>query len=341
MKRDKIEISLTISIIAFIIAAFFFWNQSKQAVVKSEIPFTESGSSNYKVYLDSNEYYDKEYLGEGMQYISTIINYVELGFNYKATYSDIKEYELYKTIVANIVVTDSEDNNKVIYTKKEKIQEDKQKVSELLVNDTIKIDYKKYNSLVNAMKTKYGISANCTLNVDYNIVYTSKDGSINNAKKLSVSIPLSKQMINITKGSAISEDGLYTIVDTNSVFNVIMIICTILMVIFSGVDITILIMRITNRINKESKYDRFLKKALKEYDSYITQSRDESFLPNKPVIKVRSFKELLDVRNNIDKTIIYTKLSNDACKFEIIDEVIYECVVTRKDLENEEVEKKK
>ncbi len=341
MKRDKIEISLIISIIAFIIAAFFFWNQSKQAVVKSEIPFNEYGNSSYKVYLDSNEYYDKEYLGEGMQYISTIIKHVELGFNYNATYSDIKGYELYKSVVANIVVTDSEDNNKVIYTKKEKILEEKKLVDELQINDTLKIDYKKYNSLVNAMKTKYGISANCALDVDYNIVYTSKDGSITNAKKLSVSIPLSKQMINITKGSAIAEDGLYTIVDTNSVFNTIMVICTILMVVFSGVDITVLIMRTNSRINKESKYDRFLKKALKEYDSYITQSKDESFLPDKPVIKVGSFKELLDVRNNIDKTIIYTKLSEDSCKFEIIDEVIYECVVTRQDLENEDDKKGK
>ena len=34
-------------------------------------------------------------------------------------------YELYKSVVTNIVVTDSEDNNKVIYTKKEKILEEK------------------------------------------------------------------------------------------------------------------------------------------------------------------------------------------------------------------------
>ena len=333
MKKDKIGISLIISIIAFIIAAFFFWNQSKQAVVKNEIPYTESGSTSYKVYLESNDYYDKEYLDEGMQYISSIIKYIELQFKYSASYANIKDYEVYRDVVATVVVTDSDDNNKIIYSKKETIKEEKSTVNDLLVDDTIKIDYKKYNKLVNEMKTKYGISAECNLDIAYNFVYTSKTGGISEAKKMSVTIPLSKQMITINKGVPINESGLYTIVDTNSVFNVMMALFAILMILFTGFDIILLIVRISNKISKQSKYDRFLKKALKEYDSYITESKNESFLPNKPIIKLNSFKELLDVRNNIDKTIIYTRINNNTSKFEIIDEVIYEYVVTREDME--------
>jgi len=333
MKKDKIGISLIVSIVIFVIAAFFFWNQSKQEVIKSEIPYSEKGSTSYKVYLDANDYYDKEYLDEGMQYISSIIKYIEIGYNYNAVYTDIKDYELYKNIVAEIVVTDSDDNNKVIYSKKEKIKDEVVDVDELLVNDTLEVDYKKYNKLVNEMKTKYGISANCNLIIDYNLVYSSKNGEVKNAKKLTVTIPLSKQMITITKGETISEDGLYAIRDNNSIYNYIMTFCTILMIFFVGVYVIILIIRISNRIGRESKYDRFINKALKEYDSYITQTKDESFLPDKPVIKINSFKELIDVRNNIDKTIIYTKLSEDASKFEIIDEVIYEYTVTRDEME--------
>ena len=333
MKKDKISVALVVSIILFIIAAFFFWNQSQKIVIKNEIPYEEKSSTSYKVYLDKNDYYDKEYLEEGMQYISSIIDYIEINFNYNASYAGVQDYEAYKSVIANITVTDSDDNNKVIYAKKEKIKEEKMSLDDIAIDDTLKIDYKKYNNLVNAMKTKYGISANCNLEIAYNIVYTSKNAEINEVKKLSVNIPLSKQMINIQKGESINNDGLYTIQDRNSIFNSIMIFFAILMILFTGCDIIILIMRITNKINRQSKYDRFLTKALKEYDSYITQTKDESFLPDKPVIKVNSFKELLDVRNNIDKTIIYTKLSEDASKFEIIDEVIYEYIVTRDDME--------
>jgi hypothetical protein len=333
MKKDKIGISLIISIIVFIIAGIFFWNQSKQVVVKDEIPYNESGSTSYKVYLDANDYYDKEYLDEGMQYISSIIKYVETDFHYSASYSGVKDYEVFKSVVANIVVTDTEDNNKVIYKKKEKIKEERASLDELEINDTIKIDYKKYNALVNEMKTKYGISADCNLNIDYDISYVSSNGDIGDVKKLTITIPLSKQMITIKKGNDITSDGLYTIADNDTLYNIIMLICAVLMIVFTGIDLAILVVRISNRISKESKYDRFLKKALRDYDSYITESKNEGFLPNKPIIKLNSFKELLDVRNNIDKTIIYTKISNDTSKFEIIDEVIYEYTVTREEME--------
>ena len=333
MKKDKISISLIICVIVFIVAAFFFWNQSRQVVVDREIPYTEKGSTSYKVYLDQNDYYDKEYLDEGMQYISSIIDYVELGYTYNAVYVGIKDYELYKSVTANVVVTDPDNSNKIIYSKKEKLKEERTDVDDLIVSDTLKIDYKKYNSVVNALKTKYGISASCNLIIDYDFVYTSKNGEISNAKKLSVTIPLSKQMIEIEKSNPINDDGLYTIANTNTLYNYIMVFFTVLMVIFTGVYLSIIIIRISDRVNKQSKYDRFIRKALKEYDSYITQTKDESFLPDKPVIKISTFKELIDVRNNIDKTIIYTKINDNTSKFEIIDEVIYEYIVTRDDIE--------
>ena len=335
MKKDKISIALVISIIAFIIAAFFFWNQSKQTIAKSEIPYSESGSSSYKVYLDENDYYDNEFLTEGMQYISSIINHIEVDFKYNATYANVKDYQVIKEATATVSITGDEDK-KTIYTKTETIKEDTVTLDELALTDTLKIDYKKYNSLVNKMKTKYGISANSNLRIDYKITFTSSDRSISNAKKLSIDIPLSKQMITIKKGAAISDSGIYTVYDNNTLFNKMMIMFTVLMIIFIGFDIIILVLRISNRISKESKYDRFLKKVLREYDSYISESKGENFFPDKPVVKLSGFKELIDVRNNIDKTIIYTKISNDTSKFEIIDEVIYEYVVTREDIEKEQ-----
>ena len=333
MKKDKISIALIISIIAFIIAAFFFWNQSKQIVVTSEVPYTEDGSSSYKVYLDENEYYDTEYLDENMQYISSIIKYVEIEFKYSATYADVKDYRVTKEAVATVSITDDSDANKVIYTKKEKIKEDKASLDDLIIDDTLKIDYKKYNSLVNKMKTKYGISASSNVRIDYKITFMSNDGSISNAKKLSVDIPLSKQMITIKNAKPIKEEGVFTTVDNNSILNLMMAIFAVLMIVFAGFDFIMLVARITKKISDESKYDRFIKKALREYDSYITESKDESFLPNKPIVKLSSFKELIDVRNNIDKTIIYTKINNNTSKFEIIDEVVYEYTVTREDME--------
>lgn len=333
-KRDKIEIVLFIATILLAGAAAFFYSQSQQVVMTTEIPYSETGTTNYKVYLSDNTYYDKEYLDEGMQYISSIINYVDVNFKYNAIYENIKEYEVNKNVVATITITDSDDNNNIIYTKTDTLKDEKNNLKDLNIDENIKIDYIKYNSLVNEIKTKYGISAECTLKVDYNLVYSSKKDGLSAVKKLSVSMPLSKQLINIKKGEYINDSGIYTGQAVNSTLNGIMTLCMIIMLLLASSTLAALVLRIRDRIKKESKYDRFIKKVLKEYDSYITEAAEDNYIPKKEIIKINSFKELLDVRNNIDKTIIYTKLDDDTSRFQIIDEEIYEFIVTREEMDD-------
>ena len=94
-----------------------------------------------------------------------------------------------------------------------------------------------------------------------------------------------------------------------------------------------LITEVRKRISKESKYERYIKKLLRDYDSYITEATSGSYEKGKPVIKVESFKELLDVRNNVEKTIVYVKVDNDTSKFVIIDNEVYEYVVKRGEMD--------
>lgn len=332
MKKDKIEIVLIIGIIFFSLAAGLFYHQSKQIIITNEIPYSELGNINYRVHLNDKTYYDKEYLDEGMQYISSIIDYIDVDFKYNANYDGVKEYNVTKNATAYIVVADT-DNNKVIYTKNEVIKDEKGTEQKLNIDDSIRIDYTKYNSLVNGIKSKYGISADCMLKVEYNIGYSTKEG-INSNKRLTIDIPLSKQMIDITKGNPINNSDVYTTQDNNSVFNGIMTICMIVMILLGVSCASALLLRIRDRIRKESKYDRFIKRVLREYDSYITEAKESNNVNDKSVIKINSFKELLDVRNNIDKAIIYTKIDNNTSKFQIIDDEVYEYVVKRKELDD-------
>lgn len=333
-KKDKIEILLFVTTILCAVAAVFFYGQSKKTVLTTEIPYTENGSTSYKVYLSDNTYYDKEYLDEGMQYISSIINYVDVNFKYNAKYDNVKSYAVNKNVTATITITDADDNNKVIYTKTDILKDEKNNFNDLNIDENIKVDYIKYNNLVNEIKTKYGISADCTLKVDYNIVYSSKNDGLNAVRKLSISIPLSKQMINITKGEYISDSGVYAGQAVNSALNGLMTLCMIVMIILTICSFAAFVLRVKDRIKKESKYDRFIKKVLKEYDSYITEAAENKRIPKKEVIKINSFKELLDVRNNVDKTIVYTKIDENTSRFQIIDEEIYEFIVTRKEMDN-------
>ncbi|MBQ9018842.1 MAG: hypothetical protein IJ097_00845 [Bacilli bacterium] len=333
MKLKKKELILLIATIVFTVAGLVFYYESKNIVTTSLIPYDEQGTANYKVHLSDNTYYNKDYLDEGMQYISSIIDYVDLDFRYIANYQGIKNYKVDKNIVANIKITDLDDNNKVIYTKTETLKEEHADLDKLSINDSIKIDYVKYNDLVNEIKSKYAISAKSTLSVSYNIIYSSEEEGLSTAKKMVVDIPLSEQMINITKENIARNSDVYVGKSTNSPINGIMSLLMILMFIFALASLIFFIMRVKDRISKESKYDRFINKVLREYDSYITETKEDNYITGKSVIEIGSFKELLDVRNNIDKTIVYTKIDDNTSKFQIIDEEVYEYVAKREEMD--------
>ena len=82
---------------------------------------------------------------------------------------------------------------------------------------------------------------------------------------------------------------------------------------------------------KISKYDKFINKTLRQYDSYITEAEHETSTKEN-AIKVSSFRELLDVRNNVNKTIVYIRIDDNTSKFEIIDgNTLYYYVANRED----------
>ena len=112
-----------------------------------------------------------------------------------------------------------------------------------------------------------------------------------------------------------------------------MFVLAILFATLTLLSIVILVLVVKNRISKESKYDRYIAKLLKEYDTYITESKEAKIDTAKNLIKITSFKELLDVRNNLDRPIIYDKINENKSRFVIISDEVYVFEVARKDMD--------
>ncbi len=333
MKKNKSEILLVIAIIAFIAVGLYFFKQSKTIVTTAEIPYSKNGNVNYKVYLNDKSYYNKDFLDEGMQYISSIIDYIDLNYNFVAEYEGVDSYEITKKITTHLSITDAADEEKIIYSKDETLKEEKTKKDNLGITDNVKIDYGKYNGLANSFKTSYGINANCLLKVNYSISYVNTDNGLSSSDTFTVNIPLSEQMINIEKSNGIAEQSIYLGETKESALNKVMFIVALIFWGMSLVFVLLLVLQIINRRKKESAYDRFLTKTLKEFDSYITEAKETAVDESKKVIKINSFKELLDVRNNVEKAIIYTRIDNNTSKFQIIDNEIYEFVARRSEMD--------
>lgn len=335
MKRN-VFISIIATAVFAIVGAILFTQSKQLRFIKMD--YNENAKIGYTVYLNNSNYYNTDHLGEGMQYISSLIKEIELKYDYNIVFSDKVDSVVTNDITADMKIVDVTNNEKVIYSKSEDIKTDKsekKKVDNIAVDQTIKIDYQKYNDFANEFKSKYGISADCKLIVTFHTKQNDiseqfkGENAINRDKTMTVEIPLSEQMITITKTSDFSEMSSYinttTKTSTNSILFVLSIISFMVAVFFLIVAIVL-----TKKKNGlTTKYGRFINKALKQYDAYITESKNTVELdPN--TIYVKSFKELLDVRNNTEKTIIYNKVNDEISRFIIIDEKQTYCFVARK-----------
>ena len=146
-----------------------------------------------------------------------------------------------------------------------------------------------------------------------------------------IDIPLSEQMINISKNAPAINLKSYNGLSSNTRLNIILYIMSIICAFAALIILVKMISKEVSDRKKISKYDKFISKALKQYDSYITEAEHETTNKGNSV-KISSFRELLDVRNNTNKTIIYIRLDDDTSKFEIIDgDTLYYYLAKRSD----------
>ena len=332
MKKNKEKILVALIVIGMIITGICYF-QSQNVVATGQVHYDESGGVNYRVYLKDKKYYNKDYLDEGMQYIASIIDHVDVDFRYNASYDSKNEFKITKKVLADVKIVDSQNSDKVIYTKQETLKTETNKSEQINVDDTISVDYKKYNNLANEFKTNYGISADCKLVVTYIIDYASTNDELKQNRTLNVEIPLSEQMININKTSAINNSLLFIGQTTHGTVNTILFYVSIATLLITLAMVVLLVVEIRKKRARESKYDAYIRKLLKQYDAYITEAKDDTYTTKKSVISIQSFKELLDVRNSVEKAIIYVKESENSSKFMIVDEEVYVYRVTRKEMD--------
>lgn len=323
---NKKRVGFAIVFIIFSILTAIFYVFSSKMYVLQKLDYSEEGSTKYKVYLNDNKYYGTEYLTEGMKYISSIIDNIDITFDYDANFDEQIEYNTILKATAELQIVDPNDSKNVIYNFKEILQDDivpKKTGNEVKISKNLKIDYQKYNKLVNEFKSTYGISADSNLKITYLIYYTGSNNNFNNINKSKtyvVNIPLSEQTINISKSLDFSDNLAFKQETNKTTSNKLFLVFAALSLLVSLYALISIIVSILKFNKKQSLYQRKLEKILRQYDSYITESSNDIDITGKTIIDIKSFKELLDVRKNIEKAIIFIKIDNRNSKFLILDE---------------------
>lgn len=301
-------------IIIFIILAIFLLLSSISIKARSSILYNQSSNLDYKVYLKPNEYYKEPYLSKNMQYIASLIDNVDVDFNYNFMVNQNIDYKYTYYIKADVAVTDTQDKTKIIYSKSDKLTEPrmvtKDSSSGFTIIENVKIDYAKYNDLVKAFKSSYGINADSSLVLSLCVEIEDMKGNVIKSANdpMSIIIPLTEQMIDIKMDSKeLNNSNNVNVYKDFSISNKVTLTLSVISLITAIIFIVNLFAFLKKTSTKKTIYDVTLSKILREYDRVIVNSKKMVDFST-DIVDVNSFNELLDVRDNIEKPIIFSEV---------------------------------
>ena len=315
---------------------------------ESIIGYNEVGNIDYKVFLKENNYYKEQYLGKDMQYVASIIKDIVPTFTYEMHSEEKMEYTYNYKVSADLIISDPNDNNKVLYKRPSLLVKDtKEKVTggSFRVDQEVSINYDEYNNYVNSFKKEYALSVNSKLVLTFNIDVTGKSPALKEdfkkSSKLVIAIPMSEQTINIgIDTSDINNSGT---IEKNYMSQIKKPVALVLGIIVGLLSLALLYIVIYNFLTNRSKTDVYkvtIKSILREYDRAIVSSKTADTIDESKynVIEVPRIEELLDAHDSTGKPILYNEdTENGISTFIIVsDEILYKYRVVKKELEEQE-----
>lgn len=330
---------------SFFIAYFSFDKINSKEATKT-LAYSSGSSIDYKVHLKDNTYYDTKVLPSDMQYIASLIDYIDTDIKYILTASDSVNYQYKYHIDAITKVYGDDSNQKSLFEKVIPIVEEKTaniSGNNLMIEETVKINYEQFNNLIKSFKASYALNSNSDVSIIMYIDIVGKNDEISENIKLSdkvlLKVPLTEQTINVnieksepqnnnivnkTRELSIRENKLLLIPLGASIIGLILLIE--------------LIIFLFKHRNKNTEYQKVLNRILKEYDAIIANSEYKIDESNYEIIKINSFDELKDVHDNTGNPILYSVIhKNQKSSFVLIkDNILYKYILKASDLEEQE-----
>lgn len=352
LKYQSIYISYTTrlitNIIIFIITlslSLYFLFSSFSLIKEHVIKYQESGEIDYKVFLKENNFYEEDYLGKDMSYISTLIEKINTTFNYNFSINEKTNMKFNYDIIGTLTIMDNTGKNtfyKKEYTLIDNKASEMNNTDRLIIQENLDIDYGYYNNIANNFRNKYGVSTTSNFVITLNINGRSDNNEINvtNNQAMSLTIPLSQREVNIKLSTdTLNKNESVEQKSSLKITNYLHLILFILTFILSIISLIKLIKKISMVYPPKSNYDKYIAKILQEYDRFIANTSIGPIVnEGDKVFELNDFQELLDVRDNLKVPINYYNIvKHQKCLFYLNkDNLIYKYYVKAIDLENKE-----
>ena len=311
-KRLKITVKLTLISIVFIVGLglLLYGLLSKDYI---DIRYVENNKVNYKVYLKENNYFESDYLGENRTYIASLIDYIDIDYNYVITYDKLVSGNYRYYIKATILANKPEGEG--YYWRKDFQLTEPKKVNikdlqSYAVVENIKVNYDEYNQILNGFKKEYSMQTDGELIISLVVESTTTGEEYTEEIKvdsdLSLSIPLLEQTVDASiQKDAISKEKTLSMIDNSK--KIFYYVCSLIGVVIIVISVIEFIKTIIYSIMKSKKnlYRTKLNKILHNHDSIIANVNTLPDLKELNVIDVQTFEELIDVYNEVRMPINY------------------------------------
>ena len=309
------------------------------------VNYSEDNSINYKVYLNQNNYFNTPYLEENRTYIANLINYLDIDFHYNLKLSEKINGDYTYSVIAKVKANKANGEkgnywtNDYVLVQPKKMNLTNKDV--LSINENVKVDYNKYNDVLNSFKKEYGIVPEGLLDVVLNVESTGKGEvftePVDISSNLSLSIPLLEKAVeaNISK-NAKSNNNTITMIDRSyASYHKISGIAGLLLLLTS-VLIFISTMLNKKKFNEENIFDVTLEKILSSHDSIIANVSTLPDISDMKLIEVTEFSELIDVYNEVRMPINYynSKAGEEAIFIIVNDNMAWRFILDKNSLEN-------
>ena len=321
----------------FVLLGIFFITRKDSSYEEVVISYEEGNNPiDYKVYLKENNFFETPFLEEGVTYISSLIDYIDIDFKYKMDFNEALSGNYNYKIRATILAKKVNDNGNY-WSKAYDLDVKKdffKNTTYISANQKIKLDYQKYNDLLSSFKKEYGLAIDGILHVEMIVNFDGfiDDGSVvkcddecNHLKKetiLNMDIPLTQNSVDIsinTNESSTSNGSIkYNKKVSESIGYIIAKIIGVIFLLISMISIIYMIKYIMRQQKMISKYHKEINKILSTYDSIIVNSDDIKNISKYNVIKVNSFEELLDAHSEVRMPINYIELRENYSIFVLI-----------------------
>ena len=280
------------------------------------IEYTENSSVDYKVQYKENEFFEEEWLEKDKEYISSLVNAMTADFNYQLNMDATGVGFEYKYKVdAKLLIADKT-SGKPYKTLTENLlpltHSVARKSNNVKVNETVFIDYNKYNEIASEFVDTYFLknsTSTLIVTLDVEVLSTSDEFQQSNENSYSVSlnIPLVVETFSVHTTSSVPQNEskvlAYSGAESQDIFLTVGIISSIITLLL--VLALVVFLHLTR--NEDINYVTKVRRIVNAYGSYIQRMDGDFDDEGYQTVMIKTFTEMLGIRDTIQSPILMTE----------------------------------